>query len=309
MLEKSDKSKKTLQSLDLNHSLKKYGLRPQRSGQGQLRDDLQRIQRIKTMINEKLIKFAAEYKYHPDLKNFVTEANNIFLSPDAKRIRAIIPVLIGESLELDIETCLLNGAAIELLHFTSLIHDDVIDNHNFRRGYPSLNNTFAQNHAVLIGDYMMCEVIHLCLRSKYNSEVIRLMVDAVKKLVTGLIIEQNVMPLSPTLENYSEMVDCKTGSLFKLSFCLPFVADQRFVTAEYCGKLFGLLFQIYDDYLDQKQDQSYQNIFHITSRADISNIWDENYSKLLAAGRNIEIETVILDLVQYLQSHGYFLDI
>jgi geranylgeranyl pyrophosphate synthase len=261
------------------------------------------------MIDEKLIQFAAEYKYHPDLKNFVTEANKIFLSPDAKRIRAIIPVLIGESLKLNITTCLLNGSAIELLHFTSLIHDDVIDCHDQRRGYPSLNNTFAKNHAVLIGDYFMCEVINYGLQSNYSSEVIRLMVDAVKKLVTGLIIEQNVMPLKPTLQKYTEMVDCKTASLFKLSFCLPFVADEKFFRARYCGKLFGLLFQIYDDYLDQNQDKSCHNIFHIMPGNDISRLWHENYSKLLAASRKIGIEDVVLDLVQYLQTYGYFLDI
>ena len=94
-----------------------------------------KIEAIKQRIDEKLNKFTDNYQRHPELKEFVAEAYNILLSPDAKRIRSIIPVLIAESLSMDVEDCLLYGVIIELLHFTSLIHDDVIDNDSYRRDY------------------------------------------------------------------------------------------------------------------------------------------------------------------------------
>ncbi len=272
-------------------------------------DILQKIEMIKQKINEKLSKFYHNRTHHLALTEFVGKAHKILMSPDAKRIRAIIPILIGETLSLEPETCLLNGVVIELLHFTSLIHDDIIDNHRYRRGYPTLNHTFARNHAVLIGDYMMCEVINYGLSSKSSTKVVELLVDAVKKLVTGVIMEQNVLPENPSLENYSEMVYYKTGSLFSLSFALPFVADSRFSTAMSCGKQFGYLFQIYDDLLDRDIDKPYENIFHIMPGAEISKLWLKNYAELLETSQQVGISQVVLDMVKYLQSYGYFLDI
>jgi len=267
------------------------------------------IEDIKGALNSELTNFANNYQYHPACKEFMTEVRNILLSPNAKRVRGIIPVLIGEAHKLDVEDCLLHGLAIELLHFTSLVHDDVIDDHSYRRGHPSLNNTFAKNHAVLIGDYMMCEVINYGLRSKYSSKVIRLMVKAVQNLVAGLIMEQNVLPLEQSFDNYSEMVSLKTGSLFCLSFGLPFIEDDRFSIAMSCGQLFGLLFQIYDDYHDRNKDRDYENIFQQMPKTEISTIWHENYNSLIKSSRTIGIETVVLGMVQYLQTNGYFLDI
>ena len=271
-------------------------------------DVLKKIDTVKHTINKNLSQFVIRNTYHSSLSDFVDETNKILLSSDAKRIRSIIPVLIGETLSLDRENCILNGVALELLHFTSLIHDDVIDGHHFRRGYPTLNNTFARNQAVLIGDYMMCEVINHSLNMKYSEKVIELLVDAVKKLVTGVIMEQNVLPDEPLFFNYDEMVAYKTGSLFSLSFGLPFVADSRFSTAKRCGNLFGFLFQVYDDYLDRETDNSYENIFHILSTDEITELWCSRYDELIRLSQKIGIETVVLDMVQYLQSYGYFLD-
>jgi len=131
----------------------------------QINDLLKKIEVIKGTINSSLTNFADNYQYHSACKVFMAEARSLMLSHDAKRVRGIIPILIGETLKLNVEDCVLHGLAIELLHFTSLIHDDVIDNHSYRRGHPTLNNTFAKNHAVLIGDYMMCEVINFGLIS------------------------------------------------------------------------------------------------------------------------------------------------
>lgn len=264
---------------------------------------------IKEKINRELNGFAINYEYHSACKEFVTEVHNILLSPEAKRVRGIIPVFIADTLKMDIDECLLHGLAIELLHFTSLIHDDVIDEDNHRRGYPTLNNTFANNQAVLIGDYMMCEVINYGLKSAHSFETIGLMVKAVQNLVAGLIMEQNVLPFEKSFSNYQEMAYLKTGSLFGLSFGLPFIGDKRFQAATSCGQVFGLLFQIYDDYLDKNSDHGYENIFSILPKAEINKIWKENYAKLLKGGREIGIGTVVTGIEQYLRANGYFMDI
>lgn len=271
-------------------------------------DSIKKIELIKEDINTLILHMSKKKPFHSSLVPFVDEANKLLLSPDAKRIRGIFPVLIGDSLNLERDSTLLYGVVLELLHFTSLIHDDVIDDHPFRRGYQTLNNTFARNHAVLIGDFMMCEVISHSLNGKYSNRIIELLVEAVKKLVTGVIMEQNVLNHEPTLENYLEMVMYKTSSLFRLSLGLPFVAEERFSKAVLCGEKFGLLFQIYDDYLDRNSDEGYENIFHISSVNQIRYLWDETYNQLLNVSRQIGIDTVVLDMVAYLQSQGYFIN-
>ncbi len=273
-------------------------------------DEMSRkMEAVKKAVNIKLSKFTDNCRHNPELTDFVTKAYDILLSPDAKRIRSIIPVLIAEALSLDEEECLLYGVIIELLHFTSLIHDDVIDNDCVRRGYPTLNSTFAKKQAVLIGDYMMVEVVNYCLRSKYSAKVIELVIDAARNLIAGLIIEQNNMPDNPSLEEYCKMANRKTGSLFRLSFGLPFISGRRMKKAMSCGEKFGLLFQIYDDLLDRDQDRSYENIFHIMPESKISEVWRDNFSTMLTTSRKIGIESVVLNIIEYLRSCGYFLDI
>jgi octaprenyl-diphosphate synthase len=270
-------------------------------------DSISRINSIKKDINSLIIELSEKTNFHDTLAPFIKETNKLLLSPDAKRIRGIFPVLIGDLLNMERENTLLNGVVLELLHFTSLIHDDVIDDQKCRRGYPTLNNTFARNHAVLIGDFMMCEVINHSLSGTYSHKIIELLVDAVKKLVTGVIIEQDVLVREPTLEKYIEMVMHKTSSLFRLSLGSPFVADDRFPMAALCGDKFGLLFQIYDDYLDRDSDKSYENIFLISSPKQILKLWDDTYNDLIDASHEIGIDTVVSDMVAYLQSYGYFI--
>jgi len=135
-----------------------------------------------------------------------------------------------------------------------------------------------------------------------------MMVSAVQDLVAGLIMEQNVLPVERSFENYSEMVRLKTSALFRLSFGLPFVSDHRLPAALSCGGLFGLLFQIYDDYLDQTQDESYQNIFTLMPKRQIAGIWKDTRIEMMKIGRKIGIETVLVGMDRYLHSNGYFLE-
>ncbi len=268
-----------------------------------------RIEVVKQQVNEKLSAFADESASHPALQEYIKAAHHILLSQNAKRIRSFLPVLIADAKKFDKEACFKYGITIELLHYSSLIHDDVIDADILRRGCPTLNNTFTNSHAVLIGDYMMCSVIGFALEFNHSNQVIKLMVGAIKKLVTGLVIEQQVLPNEPTLERYLEMADLKTGALFQLSIGLPFIAHEKLPQAMKCGKIFGILFQIYDDYLDRNEDDQYLNIFFILSNNGIVEIWDDLFSQFINLAKELEIEQVIYEVIDYLKSHGYFLEV
>jgi geranylgeranyl pyrophosphate synthase len=267
-----------------------------------------RIEIVKQQVNDKLRAFTEDSKNHPALQEYLQTAHDILLSSDAKRTRSFLPVLIADANGFDRETCFKYGITIELLHYSSLIHDDVIDADQYRRGCPTLNSSFTNAHAVLIGDFMMCSVIDFALDFNHSNEVIKLMVGAIKKLVTGLVIEQKVMPKEPTLQRYLEMADLKTGALFQLSIGLPFVAHEHLPEAMACGGLFGLLFQIYDDFMDQNKDGQYHNIFHILPVRDIIDVWNENYLIFMNLARKLNIDQVFMEMISHLKNLGYFLE-
>lgn len=267
------------------------------------------IEIVKQQVNEKLRAFADDSHNHPALREYLKTAHDILLSSDAKRTRSFLPVLIADANGFDRETCFKYGITIELLHYSSLIHDDVIDADEYRRGCPTLNSTFTNAHAVLIGDFMMCSVIDFALDFNHSSEVIKLMVGAIKKLVTGLVIEQKVMPKEPTLQRYLEMADLKTGALFQLSFGLPFVAHKQLPEALACGGLFGLLFQIYDDYMDKGKDGQYHNIFHILPVGDVIKVWNDNYQTFMNLAVKLNIDQVFKEVLSHLKNLGYFLEV
>ncbi len=265
-----------------------------------------RIEDIKFKINARLSKFSTDPNYHYSVGEFIQEANALLMSSDAKRARGIIPALIAETRDFNVDTCVLYGVVIELLHFVSLVHDDVLDQHTTRRGLSTLNSVFSNSEAVLTGDYLMYEVINHCLSFEYGPKVIELVVNAAKDMVTGVVMEQSALSVDGSLGNYLEMARRKTGSLFALSFGLPFVTDGKLAAALECGNLFGIVFQIYDDYLDQKDDKPSENIFKMFEHDEITEVLTDHTDRLFKLGSSIEINSTLIHITDYLREYGYF---
>ncbi|THB77213.1 MAG: hypothetical protein D6B25_07600 [Desulfobulbaceae bacterium] len=266
------------------------------------------VEQARERIDDTLRAFVETTTTHQALKNYIRTAHDILLSKNAKRVRSIFPVLIAEECGLDLQECTHYGISIEFLHYASLIHDDVIDEDHERRGIKTLNARFPNSHAVLIGDYMTSVVIEFALEFEHSDKVIRAIVDTSKSLVTGLVIEQTVMPTQASRETYLEMAALKTGSLFELATGLPFINHQNFEKAREFGRIFGILFQVYDDYTDRTTDDRYYNIFHILEEEEISQLWEEYYQRLLYLAKEVGVENVLSVMIKYLQSKGYFQD-
>ncbi len=269
----------------------------------------QRIDSIKVDTLSRMTEFMLSDNQHPIMNEFVDAANEILLSDDAKRLRCILPVMIAEQNDFSYEECLDYGIVIELMHYTSLIHDDVIDEDHYRRGCKTLNHQFPNSQAILIGDLIVCKAINYCLAFQYSSEVISLAVKAMKSLVTGILIEQRLLPKEQTISCYEEMAMLKTGSLFGLSIGLPFVGRKELDEALRCGEIFGTLFQVFDDYLDRDEDDPGYNIFGMLPQKEIIQFWDERMEQFMNHCRRLQLEPTIAVLFQHLQAHGYFTEI
>jgi len=268
----------------------------------------EKIEEIKIKIQQRMREFSDHSDQHPALNEFIQSANHILLSQDAKRLRGILPVLIADHCRLPDKNSMDYGIVVELLHFTSLIHDDVIDEDQYRRGVKTLNNYFPNNQAVLTGDFIVCKAIDYCLTFTHNSEVIGLVVDAIKRLVTGIIIEQRLLPKDRTLTRYQEMAELKTGSLFSLSFGLPLVGHKSLPDALECGKIFGTLFQVFDDYLDRCDDDPGMNIFGLFTNREVIDFWNERMDTFMKSCRQLDLEIAAMTFFQHLHDQNYFIE-
>lgn len=270
---------------------------------------LEKIEKLKTIINECHLDFLAERRFDSQVAEMLEAANRIFLSEKAKRIRAVIPLLIAEEGLCELADVKRYGVLIELLHFSSLVHDDVIDEASERRSEPSLNSLYSNSDAVLIGDHFICESIEYALQTKHNTAVIGISVDAVKRLITGVMMEQMLTEGGFDFGSYRKMAEMKTGCLFALSFGLPFVGTPRCELGLRTGTTFGLLFQIYDDFLDRSEDHAEYNIYRAMSPEAISAKCREIYAELVEDCRQLGVERSLRQVVIYLKSHGYFFDV
>ena len=176
---------------------------------------------------------------------------------------------------------------IEILHTATLIHDDVVDDSNYRRGYFSINALWKSKYSVLIGDYLLSRGLELSVENK-DFKFLGVLSNAVKQMSEGEITQlKKSRSLDINEETYFKIIQEKTASLF--SSCCMMGAISSKATEEKIKKMheFGLLvgkaFQIRDDlfgYLsfdtgkpslnDFKQAKITLPLIHTLSKVDTS---------------------------------------
>jgi geranylgeranyl pyrophosphate synthase len=176
-----------------------------------------------------------------------------------KRIRPRLMVVVARMLGRDDLASVVNGAACcELLHTASLIHDDVIDQADLRRGLPTLSSRYGNEIAVVVGDYLLALLMQ-ALSEERDFTLTDMLLGTSQKLGQGVIEEvlnRNNFQLS--VDKYYEVIYFKTGALFSLCSAMGAYlggakADTLLLAQEY-GKQLGLGFQVVDDLLDISQD-------------------------------------------------------
>ncbi|HQF33478.1 MAG TPA: polyprenyl synthetase family protein [Petrotogaceae bacterium] len=180
------------------------------------------------------------------------------LSNGGKRLRPYFLFLSAQKYNLSRHTIFELGCAIEILHTSSLIHDDLpaIDNSDFRRSMPSSHRRFNEYTAILTGDFGFTLPLKILdemdLAPDKKAAVISYFIRATIELFTGetqdVIFEKENREVSP--QDIIKMYECKTGSLFGLCLCLPSIICSESSECErlyHLGKQFGIFFQIMDD--------------------------------------------------------------
>jgi len=184
-----------------------------------------------------------------------------------KKIRPSLVVLSSEAVGGTAKDAIKTAAAVELIHTFSLIHDDIMDKDDMRRGKPSVHILWGEPMAILAGDTLFSKAFEIVLESEINGVSYERVVNALKTVVDSCIKICEGQASDMCFEGnfdvseaeYMKMIYKKTGALIAASTRSGAIIGggspvQVETLTEY-GRLMGLAFQIQDDYLDVISDE------------------------------------------------------
>ena len=184
----------------------------------------------------------------------VSEICGYLLGGGGKRLRPALLLLSARYAGYRGECAIRLAAVVELIHSATLIHDDVIDSADTRRGRPSANSRWGNHRSVLAGDWLYMQAFQIALEQR-NFRILDVLIDLTKKMVEGELIQlAKIGRLDVTEEDALQLATYKTACLFsgcaRLGAILGGLGEtEEEALAEY-GHCAGLAFQLVDDLLD-----------------------------------------------------------
>jgi octaprenyl-diphosphate synthase len=188
--------------------------------------------------------------FDPEIEGYVTYA----VGGRGKRLRPLLALLAGgatgkiNSGHVDL------AVIVELIHIATLVHDDIMDEAERRRGQPTMNARWGNSLSVLLGDCLFAHALNLSTNFE-NADISRAIAVAAREICSGEMIQtQRRFDLKLQVEDYLRIVEKKTGSLFAAAAELAALiseADASVIeTFKNFGVRVGTAYQIYDDCLD-----------------------------------------------------------
>ena len=172
------------------------------------------------------------------------------------------------------------ASSVELIHEASLIHDDVNDTDNFRRGQETIWKKFGSNTAILLGDHLISSAFKVIVESKLDDKLkvsfVSILSDAIITAASGQHSQLNINHSSANInEDYEKIAKSKTGAILAipLQFSVILNSEKKFLddiqddlikTAIKCGEYLGLAYQIMNDL------NPYKNLKSIKDDSDLS---------------------------------------
>ena len=175
-----------------------------------------------------------------------------------KQLRPILLLLISGAFGKISDKTIRAALAIETLHITSLIHDDVVDESLLRRGEQTLNSIWGNKLAVLVGDYLYARVLNMLIDID-DKEILKTVSRVAQEMGEGELLQQeNAHEYNLTDSAYYEVVKKKTAVLFsaccKIGAIVGNANDEEKQRMAEFGECLGIAFQIQDDILDYSMD-------------------------------------------------------
>jgi octaprenyl-diphosphate synthase len=220
---------------------------------------MRKLDQIKQPIEKEIKEF--EPLFRESMRSSVSLLDKIMhyiIKRKAKQMRPMFVFLSAKAFGVTTDSTYRAAAMIELLHTATLVHDDVVDDSNKRRGFFSINAIWKNKIAVLVGDYLLSKGLLLAVENE-EFELLRIMSNSVKQMSEGELLQiEKARKLDITEKVYYNIIRQKTATL--IASCCASGANSVGATKEVVermrlfGEYTGIAFQIKDDLFDYGSD-------------------------------------------------------
>jgi geranylgeranyl pyrophosphate synthase len=198
-----------------------------------------------------------------DAKRDLTLASrHLCISENGKRVRPLLCLYFAWLLEEKMDDLASIGVAAEFIHAASLLHDDIVDEADRRRGKSSTNRLFGNAKAVLAGDFLLTEAFDL-LRG-FDRDLIDSAILVVRKMTQAAMMELNIRGrIDLSVDCLRQISQGKTGALFGwCGFAAAGLCNNKAVAKDFMeiGERIGFIFQLADDIKDFDGDQNLKDV-------------------------------------------------
>ncbi len=205
-------------------------------------------------VNNVIIQLSEESKVP-----LIGEVARHIIASGGKRLRPILTIISSKLCGYEGDLHIKLAAAIEFIHTATLLHDDVVDKSELRRGRKTANECWGNEASVLVGDFLLSRAFQIMARSE-NLKILRILSDASATISEGevnqLVAQNNI---ETTSQNYFDIISAKTAKLFSAGCEIGPVITKRQENEESAlanyGQYLGIAFQIVDDVLDYSSHQ------------------------------------------------------
>ena len=218
------------------------------------------IDQLKRPIGEEMELF--EGRFSKAMSSKVALLNRIthyIVNRKGKQMRPMFVFLTAKLLGKTNERTFRAASVIELIHTATLVHDDVVDGSDKRRGFFSINALWKNKIAVLVGDYLLSKGLLLCIDNK-DFDLLEIISIAVREMSEGELLQiEKARNLDINEEIYYEVIRKKTATLIAsccaLGACSVDASQNDIKKMTYFGEKIGMVFQIKDDLFDYGQQR------------------------------------------------------
>jgi octaprenyl-diphosphate synthase len=183
----------------------------------------------------------------------ITEIGEYLRGGGGKRIRPALLLLSSKLFNYQGRGAIRLGAVVEIIHTATLVHDDIIDEAQTRRGRPAANTQWGNSKCVLAGDWLYMQAFKIAVQER-NFRILDTLIDLTQQMVEGELLQMEKLGKLISLEEHFDLIYRKTACLFSVCMRMGGILggasrEQEESLAQY-GHDLGMAFQITDDVLD-----------------------------------------------------------
>ncbi len=212
------------------------------------------IQEIRALIQDdwQQVDRLIQQRLHSDVA-LIRQMSAYIINSGGKRLRPLLALLAARACHYTGQHHCLIAAIIEFIHTATLLHDDVVDDSELRRGQQTANVLWGNEASVLVGDFLYSRAFQMMVEMG-NMRVMEILADTTNVIAEGEVLQLlNCHDPDTTVERYMSVIHCKTAQLFEAATHLGAILSEHthyeIPLADY-GRRIGTAFQLIDDVLD-----------------------------------------------------------